>query len=54
MKGWHMLACLGLVAFGVALAAVGGGAFAFVPAVACALMMGVMVWMMMRGGGSGS
>lgn len=53
MKSWHMLVCLALVGAGFALVATGAGAFAVVPVAACALMMGAMVWMMMRGGGDG-
>ncbi|MCD6016106.1 MAG: hypothetical protein K0R88_2190 [Solirubrobacterales bacterium] len=51
MRAWHMLVCAGLVVAGVALAATGASAVALVPVAACALMMGAMVWMMMRGGG---
>ena len=53
MKGWHLFACLGLVAAGVILAAVGLDALAFIPALGCVAMMGLMVWMMGRGGGHG-
>ena len=53
MKTWHMLACLGLITLGVVLIATGASALAFIPAIGCALMMGAMVWMMMRGGGHG-
>jgi hypothetical protein len=53
MKSWHMLVCLALVLAGVVLVAAGASAVAFIPAVGCALMMGAMVWMMMRGGGHG-
>jgi hypothetical protein len=53
MKGWHVMLCLAFVAAGVALVASGAGAFAVVPVIGCALMMGAMVWMMTRGGGSG-
>lgn len=45
-----MLICLGLVAAGVALVAAGVEALAFIPMIGCALMMGMMVWMMTRGG----
>lgn len=51
MKAWHMFVCAGLVVAGVVLAGTGASAFALVPLAACALMMGAMVWMMMRGGG---
>ena len=53
MKSWHMLVCLALVLAGVVLVAAGANAVAFIPAVGCALMMGAMVWMMLRGGGHG-
>lgn len=53
MKGWHMLLCVAFVAAGIALVAAGVGALAVVPVIGCALMMGAMMWMMMRGGGSG-
>ena len=49
MKHWHhMLICAGLVAVTIVLVTAGAGAFAFVPALGCALMMGMMVWMMVR------
>jgi hypothetical protein len=51
MKPWHMLVCGGLVAIGVVLAVAGASAFAFLPALGCAAMMGMMVWMMVRGHG---
>ena len=53
MKAWHMLICLGLVIAGVVLATAGASAFAFIPALGCALMMGMMIWMMVRPGGHG-
>jgi hypothetical protein len=53
MKSWHMLICLGLIVLGVVLVATGASAVAFLPAIACMLMMGAMMWIMMRGGGSG-
>lgn len=52
MKPWHMLICAALVVAGIVLVAVGADAFVLVPALACAAMMGAMMWMM-RGGGSG-
>ena len=58
MKHWHMLACAGLVVVAVVLATAGAEAFAFIPALGCMLMMGMMIWMMVRpgrhGGGSSS
>jgi hypothetical protein len=54
MKHWHHMAiCAGLVAVAVVLVTAGAGAFAFVPALGCMLMMGMMVWMMVRPGGHG-
>lgn len=51
MNHWrHLSICLGLVAVGVMLVAAGADAFAFIPALGCALMMGMMVWMMVRPG----
>ena len=52
MKTWHMLLCVGLVALAVVLA-ISGNAALLIPAIACALMMGAMMWMMMRGSGGG-
>jgi hypothetical protein len=48
MKHWHMLACLGLIALAVVFVAAGAEALAFIPALGCAAMMGMMVWMMVR------
>jgi hypothetical protein len=48
MKGWHVLACAGLIAAAALVVAAGGGTLAIIPFVGCALMMGAMVWMMMR------
>jgi hypothetical protein len=53
MKSWHMLLCLTFVVAGIVLVGAGAGAFAFLPVLGCAAMMGAMVWMMMRSGGSG-
>ena len=54
MNHWrHMLVCLGFVALGVVLVAFGASALAFAPALGCAAMMGMMVWMMVRGHKSG-
>ena len=54
MKYWpHMAICAGLVAVGIVLVAAGAEAFAFVPALGCMLMMGLMIWMMVRPGGHG-
>jgi hypothetical protein len=53
MKRWHVVACLVFIAAGIALVAAGAGAFAFLPVLGCAAMMGAMVWMMVRSRGSG-
>jgi hypothetical protein len=50
VKSWHMLVCGALIVVGIVLVATGGGALALLPALACAAMMGAMVWMMVRGG----
>lgn len=50
MKSSHMLFCALLLVVGVALIVGGVGAAAFVPLAACMLMMGAMMWMMMRPG----
>jgi hypothetical protein len=42
-----------LVGLGVVLVVTGADAFAFLPALGCAAMMGMMVWMMVRGHGHG-
>jgi hypothetical protein len=57
MKSWHMAVCGLLIAAGIVLVATGASAVALIPAAGCALMMGVMIWMMVgagrRGGGGG-
>ena len=52
MKPSHMLVCAALLAVGVLLLATGagGGGLAVLPFLGCALMMGAMMWMMMRPG----
>ena len=50
MKTSHMLLCAVLLVVGVALLAGGVGAAAFLPLAGCMLMMGAMMWMMMRPG----
>jgi hypothetical protein len=53
--GKHMYICAGLMALAVVLVLAGANALVFIPALGCALMMGMMVWMMVRphgGGGS--
>ena len=45
----HMRICIGLLAVALLLVAAGGsGAWLFVPAAACMVMMGLMVWTMIR------
>lgn len=54
MNHWrHMLVCLGFVALAGVLVAFGASALAFVPALGRTVMMGMMVWIMMRGHKSG-
>jgi hypothetical protein len=53
MRHWHMAICAGLVAVAIVLVAAGAGAFAFIAPLGCALMMGMMIWMMVRPGGHG-
>ncbi|HEX6023824.1 MAG TPA: hypothetical protein VFZ00_17670 [Solirubrobacter sp.] len=53
MKPWHMAICAGLLAITIVLVAAGVGVFAFIAPLGCALMMGMMIWMMVRAGGHG-
>jgi hypothetical protein len=53
MKHWHIGLCLLFIAGAIVLVVAGAGSLAFLPAIGCALMMGAMVWMMVRMG-SGS
>jgi hypothetical protein len=48
-----MLACGGLVAVAIVLVAVGASPFVLILPLGCVLMMGMMVWMMVRAGGHG-
>ncbi len=48
MKSSHMLLCAMLMVAGVVLLTTGVGAAASLPFVACMLMMGAMMWFMMR------
>lgn len=50
MKTSHMLLCAALLVVGVVLLFSGVGALAFLPLLVCGLMMGGMIWMMMRPG----
>jgi hypothetical protein len=50
MKSQHMWICGALVAVALAVVAFGGSAAILIPALGCALMMGGMMWMMMRMG----
>jgi hypothetical protein len=49
----HIKLCALLVVTTFVLVAAGAESVAFVPALGCALMMGAMVWMMVRPGGHG-
>ena len=51
MKKSHMLLCAVLLIASVALLSSGVGSLAFLPLPLCGLMMGGMIWMMMRPGG---
>ena len=54
MKHWHHMAiCAGLVAVAIVLVAAGAGAFALIAPLGCVLMMGMMIWMMVRPGRHG-
>lgn len=48
MKSSHILVCALLLVAGVVLVSSGAGAFAFLPLAACMVMMGGMMWFMMR------
>ena len=52
MKSSHIVICASLLIVGVVLFASGVGTAAFPFLVACVLMMGAMVWLMMRPGGT--
>ena len=47
--GKHIAICVGLMAVGVAAAFAGLGAVKVLAAAGCMAMMGMMVWMMVRG-----
>lgn len=51
--GKHILSCAAFAAAAIALVSVGAGALAFLPVLGCALMMGMMIWMMTRPDGHG-
>lgn len=53
MKSSHVLLCALFLVVGIALLSGGVGAVSLLPLVLCGLMMGGMMWMMMRPGGSG-
>jgi hypothetical protein len=46
MKSWHMIVCGLLIGAGIVLVATGASAVALIPAAGCALMIGLMAWMM--------
>jgi hypothetical protein len=48
MKSTHTLLCAVLLVVGVVLLTTGVGAVGFLPFVACMLMMGAMMWFMLR------
>lgn len=48
MKTLHIWFCMAFVAVAVVLVAVGADSLAFIPALGCAAMTGMMVWMMVR------
>ena len=50
----HMWICGAMIAVAVIAVALTGNAALLLPAVACVLMMGAMMWMMMRGMGGDS
>jgi hypothetical protein len=50
VMGWkHLAACVVVVAAGLTLAVAGVESLGVLVAIACPLMMGAMVWMMVRG-----
>ena len=50
MKTSHMLFCAVLLVGGLVLLSSGVGGLAFLPLLLCGLMMGGMIWVMMRQG----
>ena len=50
--GKHIAICVGLAVVGVGAALAGLGALKLLAGAACMAMMGMMVWMMVRGMGS--
>ncbi len=51
IQGRHLAICAALVAVAVVLLAIGAGPLALIAPLACAAMMGAMIWMMVRAGG---
>lgn len=47
--GRHVAICVGLIAGGAGAAAAGLGAVSLLASAGCMLMMGMMVWMVVRG-----
>ena len=52
MKPSHMRVCAALLVVGVVLLATGSGGYLVLPLLFCGLMMGGMMWMMMRPSGT--
>jgi len=48
MKSSHLLICVGLVVAAVVLVSAGVESAFLIPVLGCALMMGAMMWMMIR------
>ncbi|HET8822366.1 MAG TPA: hypothetical protein VFM57_12525 [Thermoleophilaceae bacterium] len=54
MNHWqHVAVCAGLMVVAFVLVGVGAGTLAFIAPLGCALMMGMMIWGMVRGAGHG-
>jgi hypothetical protein len=53
VKRWMMWGCGLLIVATIVLAVTGAASAAWIPVAGCALMMGLMAWMMIRMGGGG-